>query len=354
MLRKIKNSITAAVDWLCRSYTLNSQKGISEYYSSTGNWSKPSAYVTAETAGLFSHLEKSLNFFEDKDFGVKSVELANWASESQLDSAAVPAGVIGSSMYPSVLRTAQAVKGWIEVYTNTGNERSIVCAIRAGEWLCANQDGDGSWRSGLNDELGGIARVFNVAASYALALLRQETKIEKFKEHALFGLEWAVHRQTDNGWFKMNSSDSQTQDSSLRNIGYTVLSLLGCAEIFNNDKYLKSAEKAVESMLKWQRLSGDFPSRFNHKNNPTISRHCCLGTAQMAKSCFLIYRKNKKEKFLEAGKKAVDFLINIQDLNSKYDGIKGAVPVEKNKKIFFAETVNAFIEAQLIGLEFLI
>ena len=341
-------SINGALDWFSRSYVANSQQGISEYYSTTENWKKPMPGVTAEIAGLLANLEKC---FIDNDFQLKSVELADWSSETQLDCGAVQGDRIGLPAYPSVLRTAQAVKGWIHVYRNKKNEKSIVSAIRAGEWIVSNQDGDGSWRDNLNDQFGGEAKAYNIIASCALGMLWQETKIEKFKQTALRGLEWVLSKQIDIGWFMDNSSDPQTQDASLRNIGYTVLSLYDCGILFEENKFLDSAEKAVESMLKWQRTSGDFPRRFNHKNNPTISRHCVFGTAQIAKFCFLIYSVNKKIVFLETARKALDFLIGAQDLNSKYDGVKGAVPAEKNKRVYYAETVKEFIDVLLLDLK---
>ena len=344
-----KNAVSGALEWLNRSYTANSQEGISEYYSTTENWQKPMPGITAEIAGLLVNLEKS---FADKELCAKAVELADCVSEIQLDCGAVQENRIGLPVYPSVLRTAQAVKGWVEVYRKKANDKSIVSAIRAGEWLCANQDGDGSWRGAMNDEFGGQPNTFNIVASSALASLWQETGIEKFKQSALNGLEWAISQQNDIGWFALNSTDPQTQDTSLRNIGYTVLSLLECGKIFEENKFIDVSEKGVQSMLKWQRTSGDFPRRFNHKNNPTISRHCSFGTAQIAKFCFLIYPLNKKENFLESANKAVGFLVGSQDLNSKYEGVKGAVPVEKNKRIFFAETLKEFIEVLMLDLNF--
>jgi len=339
------NSINGAIDWLNRSYEANFQQGISEYYSTTENWKKPVPGVTAEIAGLLASME---NCSIDNDFLLKSVELADWSSEKQLDCGAVQGEI---SDCPSVLRTAQAVKGWVEVYRNKKNEKSIVSAIRAGEWIVSNQDGDGSWRDNLNDQFAGEAKTFNIAASSALGLLWQDTKIEKFRQSALDGLEWALSQQKDTGWFMMNNFDSQTQDASLRNIGYTALSLYNCGRMFEEKIFLDSAEKAVEPILKWQRTSGDFARRINHKNNPTISRHCTFGTAQMAKFCFLVYPVNKKDVFLKAGKKAVDFLIGAQDLDSKYDGVKGAVPAEKNKRIYYSETIKEFIDVLLLDLK---
>ena len=149
-LRPPEVHLGEAMDWLRRAQDATGCRGVAAAYTLNRfrrAWRRGWLAAYPETTGYI--IPTFLDYFRltgDPDFRSRAIEMARWEADVQMESGAVLAGYIDQPPAPAVFNTGQALFGWVAAYDETGADPLLSAAVRAADFLLANQEADGSWQ----------------------------------------------------------------------------------------------------------------------------------------------------------------------------------------------------------------
>jgi beta-L-arabinofuranosidase (glycosyl hydrolase family 127) len=326
---KTVKHLDAAIRWLCAAHDATGRCGAARMYSLKKGWG--AAYP--ETTGyiiptFFDYAEK----YDKPEIREHAVRMADWESEIQLPDGGVMAGIIGATpIVPTIFNTGQVIFGWIRAYRETGTEKYLDCAVRAGDFLVKAMDDDGEWRryGSIAVDTEGINR-YNTRVACSLLRVFAETGDEKYKKAAIKNIEASVAAQHENGWYP-NNCLTDVDRPLVHTIAYATRGMLETGLFLEEEKYMYAARKTADALLKVQKIDHSLAGRYDKDWRPAVHWSCLTGNAQTAIIWFKLYKLIEDEKYLKASKNIIKFLKRTQNLKAKnpgvYGGIKGSFPV---------------------------
>jgi hypothetical protein len=201
-----------------------------------------------------------------------------------LENGAVQGGVITQTATPAIFNTGQVLFGWLRAYKETGEERYLDSALRAGRFLVDNLSDDGCWYRGLSAYAGDgtmTYRTYNVRCAWALALLAQVSGDQTFSEAAARAGRFIVENQLENGWFPSNCLYNP-KIPYLHTIAYATRGLLETGLALKDDGILAGGKLAATAILAEQRPDGSLSGRFDKDWTSVDDWSCLTGVAQIA------------------------------------------------------------------------
>jgi len=184
-------SLEAAVRWICRAQDAFDDGGVARSYSLVYNpYFQRKGWVPSypETTGYiiptmfdYAHLAKKQEFHD------RAIRMADWECEVQMENGAVQGGTIDHAPTPAIFNTGQVIFGWIRAFQETGKERYLECAVKAGRYLLEHQDRDGAWRKNLSQYASSQMPfyTYNTRTAWALLLLSAAAHNAPFKDAAI-------------------------------------------------------------------------------------------------------------------------------------------------------------------------
>jgi uncharacterized protein YyaL (SSP411 family) len=274
----------------------------------------------------YAHLTKRADIFD------RAIRMADWECDVQMENGAVQGGTIDQPPTPAIFNTGQVIFGWVRAFQETGKEKYLDSAVKAGKFLVEHQEKDGSWRKNLSQYASDRMPFYTYNTRTALALLQLATiqNDGPFREVAVRNIEFALNQQTDNGFIKYNclSDDSQPL---VHTIAYCVEGILESGILLNNQIFISGAKKTADALMKKQRSDGSLAGRFNHKWEPTVSWSCVTGDAQISIIWGRLFQITGESRYLDCMKKSNNCLRGVQALNTKnqniYGGMFGSYPI---------------------------
>lgn len=136
------------------------------------------------------------------------------------------------------------------------------------------------------------------------------------REHIELAADWLIKAQensSDGGYSRLYSLYKQKWDSSyIETTGYIIPTMMRVSSYLQDEKYRESAGKAALWLLGVQNLDGSF-SDIDDITEPKVfdTGQCLLGLNYM-------YSATHEKKFLEAAKKAGDWLSRVQEENGSW------------------------------------
>ncbi|GAX86851.1 conserved hypothetical protein [Lebetimonas natsushimae] len=125
--------------------------------------------------------------------------------------------------------------------------------------------------------------------------------------HLKMAGNWLLFMQNEDGGYSRKFSFINGKDKSyIETTGYIIPSMWNLGEKLNEKKYINSAKKAGEWLLKIQNSDGSFSEI--DKNLPFV-----FDTGQCLIGLNFLYEKTKEEKYLKAAKKASYWLESVQE-----------------------------------------
>jgi uncharacterized protein YyaL (SSP411 family) len=353
--------LEAAVQWICRAQDATADGGVARSYSLIYNlYFECSGWVASypETTGYiiptmfsYAHLTDRQDIFD------RAIRMADWECDIQLASGAVQGGHIEQQARPAIFNTGQVIFGWVRAFQETGREKYLASAVKAGNFLKEHQDRDGAWRKELSlyasDHM--PFYTYNTRTAWALLLLSTVSNDMRFKDAAIRNIEFALDQQIDNGWFKCNCLQYPLQPL-LHTIAYCLQGILESGALLNNQTYINRAQKAADALMQKQRHDGSLPGRFDHTWEPTVSWSCLTGDAQMSIIWSRLYQITGESKYLDCIKKVNRYLKSAQLLKTHnpdiYGGISGSDPIHGRYGKFeiLNWAVKFFIDALMLEL----
>lgn len=318
--------LAAAMQWLCAAQDATPDHGVSARYRCDRGWAPSYPETTGYIIPTFLNYAKSTHETQYYD---RAIRMADWLLTLQLDGGAFPGHDIGKAPQPVVFNTGQIMLGLIAAFHETTHHKYLRAAMRAGDWLAANQEPDGSWRKHtyLNR-----AHTYHTRVAWPLLQLWQATGRETYRRAATKNLDWALGKQLPNGWFRENGF-SDNDNPYLHTIAYAARGLLASAELLQYNhgneatyrRYFEAAVCAAEAVLHRFEIRRFPYAQYDCEWRSSARYSCLTGNAQIAKIWLQIYQTNRDPRFLNAALKMNDFVKSTQDLVSRNPGIRGGI-----------------------------
>jgi uncharacterized protein YyaL (SSP411 family) len=335
-LRSSRDHLDAAIAWICRAQDATGDGGVARSYSLIFNpYFKRKGWIASypETTGyIIPTMFDYARLTNRRDIFDRAVRMADWECDVQMGNGAVQGGTVDQTPTPAVFNTGQVIFGWLRAFHETGNERYLKCAVKAGEFLAGQQDKDGAWRKKLSDYASTRMSfyTYNTRTAWAILLLSMTGNNSRFKETATRNIEFALDQQLNNGWFKSNCLNDPSQPL-LHTIAYSIRGILESGILLDNRKYIQCAQKAADAVIAQQRSDGSLPARFNEKWEPTVSWSCLTGDAQISIIWNRLYQLTGERKYTDSAARVNAYLKKVQLVHTRkpdvYGGISGADPL---------------------------
>lgn len=313
-----KKHIKAAVEWILAAQKANSDGGVAALYSLYDGWhesySETTGYIIPT---MFNYYHKT----KDKQIKESAIAMADWELTKQMQNGAFPGSAVDGKEFPIVFNTGQVIFGMARAYQETKNMKYGQAAVKAADWLFKVQNKNGCWdRFDYLDKI----HAYNTRAAWALLKVHEITKNKIYVNAAKKNIDWALTQQLENGWFE-NNAFYEKQEPLLHTIAYTIQGILEAGIYLNNKKYINSAEKSSNQLIKLQRKDGSLAGSFGRNWKSSVSWSCLTGNSQMAIVWLRSYNLTKNKEYLEAAKKINNYVKSAQDLKSRNKGIRGGI-----------------------------
>jgi len=325
-----ENSLDQAIEWICRAQDAFPDGGVARSYSLTYNaFFKRSGWIPSypETTGYiiptmfdYAHRTGRQAMFE------RAVRMTDWECDIQMPDGAVQGGTIDEPATPAVFNTGQVIFGWVRAYQETGSERYLEAARRAGDFLLAIQDADGAWRKSLTRYASGTmpSYTYNTRTAWAMLLLASASGKPAYRDSAVANVEFALRQQQPNGWFRDNCLNDSTRPL-LHTIAYSLRGILEIGIALNEPRYVSAVRTAADALLARLRPDGSMAGRFDQHWHPAVSWSCLTGNAQMGTVWGRLYDVGGESAYAKGVFAVNAFLQRVQWSGTGNPGLDGGI-----------------------------
>jgi hypothetical protein len=320
--------LSLAVTWLVRAEDASGSAGVSNVYDLLhASWGPAYRETTGYIIPTFLAYAKLTGKHE---FAERAKRMGNWEIEVQDESGGIgeprPDGTLGLKIF----NTGQVILGWCALFDETSEKKYLDAAVRAADWLVANQEKNGSWNNFSNNG----PKTFDTRVAWALYEVYMRAQNQKYKTASQKNIEWAVTQQTENGWFE-NTSLAEKNKPWTHLIAYTISGILEYAFLTNDEKLFAAAQKPAEALAQYYMALEDgkyLPCTFDENWQSTDAYSCLTGNAQMAIIWVQLHQKTNDELFLRAANKMVTQMKQVQIISTTNSdingGVTGSYPIE--------------------------
>ena len=323
-------SLRAAIQWICHAQDAFPDGGVARSYSLAYNpFFRTRGWIASypETTGyiiptLFQYAKQT----NRADLFDRAIRMADWECDVQMPSGAVQGGTVNQTPSPAIFNTGQVIFGWVSAFDETSNERYLAAARKAGDFLVAAQDADGSWRKQLSqfasDRMAWYT--YNTRTAWGLLLLARVSHNEAYRQAAIRNVEFALGQQVPNGWFRNNCLYDPDRPL-LHTIAYSLRGILEIGIALDNPRYVAAARTAADALLARQRDDGSLAGRFDERWEPAVDWSCLTGNAQMGTVWARLHQATGDPKYVPAVAAANRFLQRVQWMNTGNPGLDGGI-----------------------------
>jgi len=317
----VQTHLAEARDWLCRAQDHGSDEGVS-YGAILGEDFLPSYPET--TGYIICTFLDLADYYADKAYLARAFAMGVWETRIQMDCGAVMGGMLNSHPTPAVFNTGMVLLGWAALLRTTGDERFRLAGERAGRWLLAMQEPNGQWIRGNSKFANARTTTYNVKAAWGLAEMAVALGNPSFLRAAERNAEFAVSRQTRNGWFR----DCCLQDARrplLHTIAYTMQGLIGIGRITGRNEFVDAAALTARSLLGLMSSDGYLPGKIDSEFQPAADWCCLTGTAQTSIVWSQLAALRGDACFAHAAERANRYLMARHDITNTNPAVRGGV-----------------------------
>ena len=313
-----------ALGWICRSQDRVGRGGVADL--SFRGWTPGYPEVTGYIIPTFWDYHHLLGRGELAD---RAVRMADWELRLQKPCGGFESLYEGWNQPPVVFNTGQVIRGLLRTHEETGEERYLEAAIRAGDWIVANQERDGSWAEANYLEM---ARTYDTYAAAGLAQLAAVTSGDRYRNAALANCEFAIGCQTESGWFDHCDNTGTSNDRpSTHTLCYTVEGLLESGALLGAAEPVAAGERSAAALMRAVDSSGRLPGHLDREWRPASRSVVLTGSAQLGVIMLGLHAREADHRKLSTARRLLDFLAFAQDLNGtrgdQTGGIAGSYPI---------------------------
>lgn len=250
-------------------------------------------------------------------------QAADWLLAQQLPAGGFP----DFDGQPQVFDTGQVMFGLHRMYRETGEQRFLDAALRAGRWLASVQDSDGAWTgSGYYQDQ---PRTYHTRVAAALVELARISGETEMLEAGRRNLDWTVSKQQPNGFFGHANLEPDAPPL-LHTMVYVLEGLLHAHLNAPNPQWFDALLRAARGLLRVN-LDRDLLLRSHYQEDYSVAcgDRCLTGLAQWAKVCLDLYGLTGDEEFVEAAQLSLYYLKSKQLSGPEllHGSLPGSIPI---------------------------
>jgi hypothetical protein len=337
--------LAAAEAWLVRAHDVSPDGGVSYGYSLRGGWRpsyrETSGYIIPTFFRLAAHHGRAepgraepgraepgraepARADSAREYRERGLKVARWLLEVQNADGSFSNPRFGQQGL--VFDTGQDLFGLLAAFEQSGDERFLTAAHRAGAWLVDAADGDGRWTK--NDYLG-TAHVYNTRTAWALCKLRETAPKRPGRSRSAYegvaraNLDRALEVERD-GYFADCGFRPGTP-APTHTIAYTIRGLLEAGRVLGDARYLAAAERGARAMLRHLRDDGFLPGEIDARGRETASFCCLTGNCQLGVIWAKLHQSSGEESFRRAAVRALQYVMDRQDVDTRDIDVRGAI-----------------------------
>jgi hypothetical protein len=321
---RVQQALDRALGWLCHSQDTVGSGGVGcfEMYGWTAGYPEVTGYIIPTFWDAAAACGRP-------ELGERARRMTEWEMSIQLESGGWEGGYEGDGRPPVVFNTGQVLRGLLRSFEETGDARYLDAAVRGGNWIVDVQEPDGSWATA---NFKGMRRVYDSYVAAPLARLWKATGDERYRDAAARSTAYVLSEQQDNGWFRNADNSPYFTDAPITHtVCYTIDGLIEVAEVLEDERALRAAERAAEELLHRAEIWPRFYGRVDPSWRPAARFVCLTGAAQLGIIFMRLHARAGDPRYLNGALKLVDFLGWAQSLNglgeSRRGGIAGSYPV---------------------------
>lgn len=308
--------LRSAVQWLKRAQAATPDDGVSYGYSIRGGWRPSYRETSGYIAITFYDLARRCG---DSEAASVARRVSRWLCEVQESD-----GSVANPQYEPhkgiVFDTGQVLLGYVRAHRETGDARYREAAVRAASWLADRIDDDGAWRRNTHLQ---IPHTYNTRVAWAMLECHEIAPDPAFEEAARKNLEWSL-AQERNGYFRGCAFEAGSAPFT-HTIAYAIRGFLESGRLLRETRYEQAALRAAEALLEHVREDGWIPGQIDETGRAR-ARYCCLtGNCQLAIIWLKLYQSTGDQRYLDAAKRSLEFVMAHQDLNASNPAVRGAV-----------------------------
>lgn len=313
-----------ALGWIRRSQDQVGSGGVGDFRY--GGWTPGYPEVTGYIIPTFWDYHHALG---DDDLAARAVRMADWELGVQKLEGGFESLYEGEGQPPVVFNTGQVIRGLTRTHAETGEDRYLEAAVRAGRWIVANQEPDGSWTKA---NYLGMKRTYDAYAAGGLAHLHTATSDEAFGRAVRANCEFVLRNQRPNGWFDLcDNTPEGNATPSTHTLCYTIDGLLEAADALGEPEFREAGERAARALADRVEPGGMLRGRFDDEWRPACRYSVLTGSAQLGIILVKLYRATGEKRLLDTAGELLDFLAFVQDLNGigadRSGGMTGSFPI---------------------------
>jgi hypothetical protein len=310
--------------WICHSQDTVGSGGVGDYRF--GGWTPGYPEVTGYIIPTLWDYAAQLGRDE---LSQRAIRMAEWELRIQQPDGGFESLYEGEGQPPVVFNTGQVIRGLTRAYEETGDERYLVGATRAADWIVSNQGPDGSF--GKAGYLG-MKVVYDVYATAALARLSTVASHTTYAQAALANCDFAVANQLPNGWFdRCDNTPEGHATPSTHTLCYTIDGLIETGEALGEQRLIEAAERGARALADAVDPAGRLAGRFDREWRPAASYVVLTGSAQLGIILMRLRRRGAEERLEQIAWRLADFLAFAQRLNglgpNRRGGLPGSFPI---------------------------
>lgn len=309
--------LDAAIAWLKRAQAATQDGGVSYGYSIRGGWRPSYRETSGYIAVTFFDLARQLH---DEEAGTLARTVCDWLCEVQ-----EPDGSIANPRYHHnegiVFDTGQVLLGYVRAYRETGEARFRDAATLSASWLASSLDDDGAWRRNTHLQ---TPHTYNVRVAWAMLESNDIAADPTIEAAARRNLDWGLEQETPDGYFRSCAFEPGLPPFT-HTIAYAIRGFLESGRLLNEPKYTDIATRAADAVLERVRDDGWIPGQIDEAGNARASYCCLTGNSQLAIIWLKLHQMTGAQRYLDAAKRSLDYVMRCQDLATPNLALRGAV-----------------------------
>lgn len=309
--------LDAAIAWLKRAQAATRDGGVSYGYSIRGGWRPSYREASGYIAVTFFDLARQLH---DEEAGTLGRTVSDWLCEVQ-----EPDGSIANPRYHHnegiVFDTGQVLLGYVRAYRETGEARFVDAATLSASWLASSLDEDGAWRRNTHLQ---TPHTYNVRAAWAMLESNDIAPDPIIEAAARRNLDWGLEQQTPAGYFRSCAFEPGFAPFT-HTIAYAIRGFLESGRLLEEPVYTDTAIRAADAALQQVRGDGWIPGQIDEAGQARAGYCCLTGNCQLATIWLKLHRLTGSQRYLEAAKQSLDYVMSCQDVVTPNLALRGAI-----------------------------
>jgi hypothetical protein len=317
----------AAVQWLLYAQQATPDDGVPVGYFPCGGQALGWLPSYPETTGyIITSLLAYGDTFGDNKVKEAALKMARWEIAVQMPSGAVQGGPVcaPSQQTAAAFNTGMVLDGWCTAFGLTDDHIFLDAACRAADFLIADLDEDGYFRTNGAFVSAGEIKTYTCLCAWALYRFGDAANERTYRDAAVRVIESALRQQQSNGWFAHNCL-VRSEAPLTHTLGYTLQGVLEVGLLAKRPDFVEAVRSGVAPLMAHIDRRGLLAGCFYSDWEPATLSSCLTGNAQIAIVCFRLYQHTHAPEYKATADRLVNALKVQQLLDSSDRALNGCI-----------------------------